>query len=46
MLVDSKLNTRQQRAPAVRSTSSTLGCINRQEFEGSDYCPLLVRPYW
>ena len=40
MLVDSKPNTSQQCALAVRSTSSTLGYINRQELEGSDYCPL------
>lgn len=41
MLADSTPNTSQQYALAVRSTSSTLGCINRQEFERSDYCPLL-----
>jgi len=40
MLVDSKPNMSQQHALAVRSTSSTLGCSNRQELEGSDYCLL------
>lgn len=40
-LVDSKLNARQQRALAVRSTSSTLGCTKRRNFKRSDYCPLL-----
>lgn len=40
MLMDSKPNTSQQRALSVRNASSILGCINRQELEGRDYCPL------
>lgn len=39
MLTGTKPNTSQQRALAVRRTSA-LGCINRQEWEGSDYRPL------
>lgn len=44
MLVDSKPNMTQQQALAVRSTSSTLSCTNRQELEGSDYALAILWP--
>lgn len=40
MLVNSRSNMSQQCALEMRNTSSTLGCINRQELQGSDYWPL------
>lgn len=42
MLVNSRPNMSQQCALEMRSTSCTLGCINRQELQQSDYSPLFL----
>lgn len=42
MLVNSRPNMSQQCALEMRSTSSSLGCIHRQELQQSDYSSLFL----